>query len=239
MIDQMTNTRLNTRDVFTRYRNIAALAVIGMFLTACDGQSMNSDLADRSNYLEPAPKNEVTATPLTHTVSLDPGQNALSSRQNVDMSLFLEQVGRDRGDHYEIRTSYVTGSGNSKIATDLRNSFISQGVMADRIQLVHMASYEQQLELVVRRYTVISPNCPVEEVRFGDSNRNEPVRTRKLGCSNEYNLGRMVADPRDLVGGRPIQSANGEMNSGAVERYRARETEDLRTQDSLTIGGSD
>ncbi len=42
----------------------------------------------------------------------------------------------------------------------------------------------------------------------------------KEGCVNAANLARMVADPRDLVQGRPLGPADGARNSVAIDTYR-------------------
>jgi pilus assembly protein CpaD len=41
-----------------------------------------------------------------------------------------------------------------------------------------------------------------------------------MGCSNEINLGLMVADPNDLVRGRPLAPADAERSALAVQKYR-------------------
>jgi pilus biogenesis lipoprotein CpaD len=41
-----------------------------------------------------------------------------------------------------------------------------------------------------------------------------------LGCANTSNLAAMVADPRDLLEGRPLGPADGAREIGAVQRYR-------------------
>jgi type IV pilus biogenesis protein CpaD/CtpE len=42
----------------------------------------------------------------------------------------------------------------------------------------------------------------------------------KEGCVNAANLARMVADPRDLVQGRPLGDADGARASLAIETYK-------------------
>jgi pilus assembly protein CpaD len=41
-----------------------------------------------------------------------------------------------------------------------------------------------------------------------------------MGCSNEINLGLMVADPNDLARGRPLAPADAERAALSVQKYR-------------------
>ena len=69
------------------------------------------------------------------------------------------------------------------------------------------------------RATAIEPDCP---------GYNEPVTSfdrfgrpnMAIGCANEINLGLMVADPNDLVRGRPLAPADAERSALAVQKYR-------------------
>ena len=47
-----------------------------------------------------------------------------------------------------------------------------------------------------------------------------------LGCSTATNLGLMVADPRDLMRGRPIGPMDGEFAAKGVFDYRGAEAKD-------------
>jgi pilus biogenesis lipoprotein CpaD len=41
-----------------------------------------------------------------------------------------------------------------------------------------------------------------------------------LGCADAYNMGQMLARPRDAAIGRPVGPADGQVNADAVQRYR-------------------
>ena len=76
-----------------------------------------------------------------------------------------------------------------------------------------------QIRLVAMRATAVDPDCP---------GYNEPVTSYDrfgrpnlaIGCSNEINLGLMIADPNDLVRGRPLAPADAERSALAVQKYR-------------------
>ena len=85
------------------------------------------------------------------------------------------------------------------------------------------------VDVVVRRYVVTLPACP----DFTDA----PGRTwnntvsRNWGCANAINLGMMVANPGDLVRGRPGTRRDGEFAVLAIQRYRTGETKKLDPED--------
>jgi len=159
---------------------LASCMALMVGLSACGGDTdFMTQLADREGYISAPPENEASETPFSHAVNLAPTQMRLDGNQNSSLSSFLAGIGRDRGDHYEIRTAYSasspeTAGRNNHIARELRRSFISQGVYADRIQLVHVPGYDNKLELTVRRYTVISLACGVVDVNLGNSWEDEP-----------------------------------------------------------------
>jgi pilus biogenesis lipoprotein CpaD len=221
---------------------LASCLALLVGLSGCSGDNdYMPQLADREGYLAPPPENEVAETPFSHAVNLAPVQVRLDGGQNTALSNFLASIGRDRGDHYEIRTAYTSSSPevagrNNHIARELRRSFISQGVYADRIQLVHVPGYDNKLELTVRRYTVISPACGVIDVNQGNSWEDEPTQTRKFGCSNAFNLGQMLADPRDLVGGRTLDPSSGEREALGVRQHGTNTVPDLKKTETSTTG---
>jgi pilus assembly protein CpaD len=220
---------------------LALAAVLAFGVASCGTGSFTEQISNRSGFMDPPPQNEITVTPYAHAVDLAAGQNRLNGNQNATLSSFLAQVGRDRGDHYEIRTAFTSGDPvqserNNKIARDLKKSFIAQGVNADRIQLVNIGEYSSKLELVVRRYTVISPACGIVDVNLSSGFDDEPLRDRSLGCSNEYNLGKMLADPRDLVGGRKLDPATAEREVVGQRRYGTGVVEAPGENDTSTTG---
>lgn len=220
---------------------LALAAALALSVASCGSGSFTEQLSNRSGFMDPPPQNEVTVTPYAHAVDLAAGQSRLNGNQNASLSSFLAQVGRDRGDHYEIRTAFTGGDSvqserNNKIARDLRKSFIAQGVYANRIQLVNISEYSSKLELVIRRYTVITPACGVVDVNLSSGFDDEPLRDRSLGCSNEYNLGKMLADPRDLVGGRSLDPAMAEREIIGQRRYGTGTVETPGDDDTSTTG---
>jgi pilus assembly protein CpaD len=77
----------------------------------------------------------------------------------------------------------------------------------------------RRVELVLERHVVVLPGCPDWSRESGTDFANLPHSN--LGCATETNLGLMVAEPRDLVRGRSLDTADGVREAEAVGRYRS------------------
>ena len=76
----------------------------------------------------------------------------------------------------------------------------------------------RRVELILERHLVTLPACPDWSRRSGLDFDNQPLSN--LGCATQTNLGLMVAEPRDLVQGRSLGSADGIHQAEGVVRYR-------------------
>ncbi len=73
------------------------------------------------------------------------------------------------------------------------------------------------VRVLVHRFVVRAPACPdwrKPAVDYG----NTP--SSNFGCADAVNLGLMVADPRDMIEGRPEGHADGTRAAAAIKRYR-------------------
>ena len=87
---------------------------------------------------------------------------------------------------------------------------------------------EDQVVIVVDRQIVVTPDCSQAQPDVGD----RPNLTS--GCSDVANLGMMIADPRDLVEGRPIGPMDGEFAAKGVYDYRTLEDDDKVLEETIT-----
>ena len=71
--------------------------------------------------------------------------------------------------------------------------------------------------LNVDRYLVSLPACPNWSKPPASDFTN--MRMSNFGCATVSNMGEMVANPADLVGGRPVGLAEGKPAAAAVNRY--------------------
>jgi pilus assembly protein CpaD len=88
------------------------------------------------------------------------------------------------------------------------------------------------LTIVVGRYIVIPPNCPNwSKPSSGDPNNRT---SSNWGCATTTNLGAMIADPGELVTGKPLGPGDATVSAGSVQRYREDSIKELPTDPTRT-----
>jgi pilus biogenesis lipoprotein CpaD len=86
----------------------------------------------------------------------------------------------------------------------------------------------RRVEVVLERYLVTLPGCPDWSRESGTDFANLPFSN--FGCATEANLGLMVAEPKDLVRGRPLGPADGIQQAEGIVRYRTGEVVELEEE---------
>ncbi len=215
-----------------------AAGILTLLVAGCSHEK-NTYLPPRDGYVVPPVRATASLTSLEFRMELGRGQTALTRAQIDGLNRFLASNGQADGDHIEIRTMVSGGPlRNATIADSLRGSFIAGGYAPSRVELIETPGHADVVEVTIQRYTVVLPDCSHEVSREPGIMQwsDEPVGSRKIGCSNEYDLGLMIADPRDLAGGRDIGEAPGYHEVGAVQRYRSDKVKELK--DTSTSGNS-
>ena len=87
----------------------------------------------------------------------------------------------------------------------------------------------RRVEVVLERYLVTLPGCPDWSRESGTDFANLPFSN--FGCATEANLGLMVAEPKDLVRGRPLGPADGIQQAEGIVRYRTGEVVELEEEE--------
>lgn len=73
--------------------------------------------------------------------------------------------------------------------------------------------------LTFRAYTAIAPYCPPKsQMNFADIRSNNDMTT--LGCTVRVNQAAMIADPRDLLGDRPLEDGDIIRRQNQLELFR-------------------
>jgi pilus assembly protein CpaD len=86
----------------------------------------------------------------------------------------------------------------------------------------------RRVEVVMERYLVTLPGCPDWSRESGTDFDNLPMSN--FGCATESNLGLMIAEPKDLVRGRPIGPADGVQQAEGIVRYRTGRVVELQEE---------
>lgn len=76
----------------------------------------------------------------------------------------------------------------------------------------------RRVEVVLERYLVTLPACPDWSRETGTDFDNHTLSN--FGCATQTNLGLMIAEPKDLVRGRPLGPADGIQQAEGIVRYR-------------------
>jgi pilus assembly protein CpaD len=229
-------------------RQLGWLPVLGLALAAC----ASSDGGNRDpSWLEAhSPKKlEVEQADYRHAVYFETDQARLDAAQKDRLLDFLRAAELGPGD-----TIYLEGHADER-ASDLYNLDLAarraesvrrflddQGVGAVGVRQIAYGErapaapgstaeawqQNRRVEVVIERYVVVLPPCPDWSRQSGTDFANLPHSN--FGCATQTNLGLMVAEPRDLVRGRPLAPADGVREAEAIARYRAGETTELKQE---------
>jgi pilus assembly protein CpaD len=173
--------------------------------------------------MDPPPRLEVTDGPIAHAVNFAPGAVRPSQAEAGAMAGFLAAQEIGPGRQVTLEAPSAGPNETDRIVqrlTAVRGLLEQQGisvVMAPPAAPGALAP--DQVRVIASTATVVHPDCPgynepvSEYDRFGRPNQ-------ELGCANEINLGLMVADPKDLVRGRPLAPADAERSALAIQKYR-------------------
>lgn len=190
--------------------------VVALALTACTPTTSLWSDADAHRQID------VQRVQFTHDVLFAPGNAQITSTEASRLSGFLarQQVG------YGDRVTVLVPGDDPRLDARRISAVVErlgrEGIDAER----GVARAQSGVQLVVSRSVAVPPPCP--DWRKAD-NDGDPSNTpmSNMGCANMRNLSLMVADPTELVAGRPLDGGSGEPLAAGVERYRAGKTTPL------------
>lgn len=157
-------------------------------------------------------QNQVESLRLTHDLRV-PASGSLSAAEAGELDDFLARHEIGYGDDVVLLAS--AGRSAAPAADYLRK----QGIAAGQARAGAGEAPAGAVRVIVQRYVVVPPNCPDWSKPATTDYGN--VTMSGLGCANTANLGMMLANPRDLIQGRPSGNADGTAAAAAVQRYRA------------------
>lgn len=166
-----------------------------------------------------APKeNKVSLVRLSHSVRFAPGQNRLGAAEAQGLAQFLADADVGYGDEIKLQASDTPQGRRQQDA--VAAIFARNGLRVIRNAPAEGASTTPgEVQVLVNRYVVTPPVCPNWSKPPGEDFGNETPSN--FGCATKANLGMMVANPGDLVGGQPLGPADGQVSAFSIEKYRA------------------
>jgi pilus biogenesis lipoprotein CpaD len=160
-------------------------------------------------------------------VNFAPGSSGLDAGQVNELRV-LVAAGR-RAQRYEF---VVVSDGSGGPVQRLRAQRVSQSLSEAGARWVG-TSVEPAMAtgpnavVIVRSEYLLGQNCPTYSPAT-IANPNEALMPG-FGCADAYNMGQMLARPRDAAVGRPLGPADATVNAAAIARYREGKVKALDT----------
>ncbi|MBN9088979.1 MAG: hypothetical protein J0J01_18890 [Reyranella sp.] len=153
-----------------------------------------------------------------HAVAFAPGSVRLDPGQDQALRAMVARDGRADRDEFTIVTDGSGGLQQSR-AAQVASSLTQAGARwVSRSADPTLARGPDQLVVVRSAYRLAAHNCPTytPSTIWNPNESDMPG----LGCADAYNMGQMLARPRDAAIGRSAGPADGQVNADAVQRYR-------------------
>ncbi|GHF11290.1 hypothetical protein GCM10017044_01290 [Kordiimonas sediminis] len=192
---------------------LLVLPVTALTLGACNGQDYGlAKTADNEI------RGSVQMVRLPYRIAAEPdGTDTPSHVTYAGLDKFLASIDVGYGDVLLLDS----GAGTAPGRADAIASFIkARGLEYGGVQVLGPSPLDGDLILYVERHIYEPPACDNWEAELTDDRRNNPAA--RHGCANERALGLMVADPRDLVGGKKGETrTDPSVKAVAADRARA------------------
>jgi pilus biogenesis lipoprotein CpaD len=161
-------------------------------------------------------------------VNFAPGASGLDAAQARDLKAVVVSSRAAQRDEF-----VVVSDGSGGPTQQMRAERVSQGLSAAGARWVStsvepaMATGPNAVVIVRSEYLMGVNNCPTY-VPATEANPNEGVMPG-FGCAGAYNMGQMLARPRDAAVGRSAGPADATVNAAAIARYREGRVRSLTT----------
>lgn len=198
-------------------RCIKALALLALGLSGCE--TAPPMLPNTAETVHPIAV-EVIARDLD--LDIDSASGTIPPAERNRIRAAVAEQGRDTALHATVQGQLLAAPAQRGVTRVL----LEAGVAAENIAFQPDETPGTTVHLT--RYTAKAESCaPWPDIH---DNRFANLPTTILGCANQANLARMLADPHDLVEGRPTQPMDGARAAAAVQRYRADKVKKLPTE---------
>jgi pilus assembly protein CpaD len=193
-----------------------ACLALGLLLAGCTSETSEWTPAE-------APKSpRVDYVRVQHDAAFKPGSAELAGGEAASLTQFLGAAQVTSADHVYLEAAADDRLEASRIGR-LAKIVDQKGAGAQTLP-AGAGIPPNHVRVVVERYVVTPPDCPNWSSPAVGYHGNEPGSN--FGCADATNLSLMVADPRDLVIGRPLGPAQGDGAFAAAQRYRQGKVKD-------------
>lgn len=188
---------------------LCALAALALPLSACGGFSGAEDALFTARAVHPI---SVDSQVAVLELAAPREKIALSVQDKAQLQNFFAHY-RRRG-HGTISVSAPSGSPNERTAVtlvaEIREELNKAAVTGPSVGYgsyrASMANLAAPILVTFVKYVATPSPCGNWQQDYSRSPRNKP--TQDLGCAHQNNLAMLVADPADLKGSRPADTAS-------------------------------
>ena len=196
------------------------LGALGLLLSACDGEPDRVITYATWKQFPPHVEPQAKVVPVRLDLSFNPDSDAMTPDGEVALSNFLAQNNINTGAAVDLAVP-LPRAGEGRLVRGrigaVEKTLARRGILVSSV-VASQDGVPGTISVVGNATTVQLPPCPgynspvqIDAEKQGVSNQ---------GCSNTTNLDLMVANPSDLVQGRPLPPADGEGSTLGLQRYR-------------------
>ncbi|MEZ9891029.1 CpaD family pilus assembly lipoprotein [Vibrio lentus] len=179
----------------------------------------------------------VDVVSVTNKLTLTLSGKTLSTQEKDDISDFIARLGTLSNLMVKIENTTQKGENQSE---KVRLHLIESGLYPSQISVSNpSAQGKGDLTIFVESYRAKVTAC--DAGKTPRTTLNAYRTQRNFGCANANALAQMVANPKDLIVGQPIDSAQGQKAVSSIDNYFAppAQTQQINSGSSnTTLGGS-
>ena len=171
---------------------------------------------DADNFDDPAVNHPLLVEPSYQSMKVSYAANGTDPASAAKLEAFIADY-RTHGNG-KIAINVPSGPGMQQTVVSLSNQINEMGIGRDRILVAsHDAAAGAQVELNYISYQARTAACGdwSEDLAFTADNST----ASNFGCANQHNIAAMVADPRDLLGPRPMDGSDGTRRQTVIGNY--------------------
>lgn len=179
----------------------------------------------------------VDVVSVTNKLTLTLSGKALSAQEKADISDFIARRGTLSNLMVKIENTTQKGESQSE---KVRLRLIESGLYPSQISVSDTAAQGKgDITIFVESYRAKVTAC--DAGKTPRTTLNAYRTQRNFGCANANALAQMVANPKDLIVGQPIDSAQGQKAVSSIDNYFAPPAQNQQTNSgssNTTLGGS-
>ncbi|MDD1825681.1 CpaD family pilus assembly protein [Photobacterium sp. ZSDE20] len=179
----------------------------------------------------------VDVVSVTNKLTLTLSGKTLSAQEKEDISDFVARRGTSSS--LMVKIEQTTPKGESQLEK-VRLHLIESGLYPSQIWVSdEVTEGKGDITILVESYRAKVPEC--DAGKTPRTTLNAYRTQRNFGCANASALAQMVANPKDLIVGQPIDSAQGQKAVSSIDNYFAPPAQNQQTNSgpsNTTLGGS-